>query len=83
MNFKNFKLTTRDKLLLILFIVCSIFLIWLSYSLNIPVHNAHTALCNMNGMLVAATECNRVLCMADSKVWSARADGMCYSMDGR
>lgn len=91
MNFKNFKLIEKNKLLLVLFAMCAILLNWLIYSLNVPVKYASississtfpatTSICSSSEMLVPI-DCARTICMADNKIWSARVDGMCYIQD--
>jgi hypothetical protein len=50
MNLKKFKLTTRDKLLLVGYVFCSIILIWLAHALNTPIEHASTG--NFRGKIV-------------------------------
>lgn len=58
MNLKNFKLSIRDKLLLIGYLFCSSVLIWMAYALN-TLADTNTVFCNEpKGSIARTLNCN-------------------------
>lgn len=59
MNLKNFKLSIRDKLLLIGWALCSMILMWMAYALSTPIEHARTVFCNEpRGSIARTLNCN-------------------------
>ena len=70
-NFKNIKLTDRDKYLLTTFIICCVLIVWLTWSTYKP-----TA--------VQLRFSDAVFCLdSEDRVWKARANNICYSEDAK